>query len=741
MSSSKPRVVGYQTKVFRYHTGHFVDRASRVRNSRVSNLTSQPIPPHDIYPRECAENTDDAYQQSGASERYNERAFHSDEHFVDDGDNDDNDNDNDQDDDDDVDVEDSENVKEATALRWRMSVCVFALLLLWTTTLELADTIITSTTTVPSFASVYQTCEFSYNEVLVQQRWYEECAINQLQTCAVSHEETLKQSLEELEMKQQHNIDKYVEIQNFQEACSVNILELFGTLETYVSQLQSPNHIVYQSSCPSATREQIEFMLGADTSTTSGHALSRSEEYVQQSQITVSKLAAHSAALGAYNTEYLANKTEHLRSELRVQMTAVSRKHQDLSEDLLFVLHTHLEQLIACVSLMDPPTSTPSPNCDAFPSTLLETFAELRQSSLIAELRMRDFVTSLEDSLHDYSQSVDTAVQHADDFFTTVTRVGGAMDWVDENLVSLLVGTSVNLCNIGPSPSWCSYDSHMWFINPPTPPGDLPPFFVLPTGAELWEPIESGVASALAANEDLIDAVLHQGDLWHTDLLEISAGRFLSFDDYNPPAYADGDDTTPTHNLTDVVSAYADSAEVYLVNLTAHLVELATTLRTNDDLFTENISQFTITDTSSGTDSLLSDHSFSFQSLNILENINLLLLLEQFGDLKQFLLLMDLVFRLFQTVRMIRQFWDKSAVLLPVVDMRSHREESQPWCRGVKCKNWPRVLYMSLSVCGHVWVLVGVLMLALAVIASQITGKAFMCCAVCIIGMRSMCVT
>jgi hypothetical protein len=606
----------------------------------------------------------------------------------------------------------AEEKKQQCALRWRMAVCALAILLLWSTTLTLAQQIVSSTTVVPSFTSVYKTCKFAYNEVTVQQRWYEECAENQLAACAATRQESLQQGVKRLSEEQAHNTAVYEAIEHFQTTCSSNIGELFTALESHSSQI--PSALVYQKTCPATLRARLQAKLG-DRAATSTSTLDTSEEYVKSSHSAISSLSDYATTLSAYNQAYLSNKTSRIKHGLAEQVNDVSATHIAAFNATLRALTTQVEQLVACISLDETAAAASSSSshdaCSHFPATVVDLYANMQRLQKANKMRVTQAQSRVENAFNTYAETALAARASADSFYDSISAAGGAMDWVQSNLLSLSP-TPVSLCDAGPSPSWCSFRPSQWYIYSPILP-DVPDMLDVPSGSELWSQVEEAVGGVLGDNQQLVGEVLSTSELWRDALLSLSGHEMFSLDDYSPPAYAH----EQANSTAEVARAHDVTSQSYLHDLTEHIANLTSALQFEESPPNSSSVFNLVADTSESAASMQSDHSFSFQSMNLFDNLDFLNLLDQFGDINQLFVWMDIIFRIFQTVRMVRKYWDKSAVSLPVVDMTQHQRGVEKGAGGVL--SW---LYLSLTMFGHVWVGVGVVLVVLVVALATLAG-------------------
>lgn len=551
--------------------------------------------------------------------------------------------------------------KENNALQWRMFVCGLAIAMLWSTTLSLAQTIVKTTTTTPSFSSVLDTCEFAYQEMVAQKRWYEECARHELSTCELAREHSLQQSLDQMAEKQEKNQQIFEEIKYFQATCDASVGDLFHTMQTFTAQVTPPNQIIYQDQCPETTRSRLRSRIGDRTATASG-AISHATDYVQGSEATLQTVANYASDLHTYNAEYLTNKTTFVRNTLAQHITTLSEIHLASIASTVDTLRSAVTELVLCVGL-NPNSTRESCKAIGFVDSALEIYSHRVNVMVYNKRYVLSVFDYIQDTVDVYSDTAQAIIQSARDLYNSVSGAAGAMTWVQNNLVRLYSG-SLNLCNVGSAnPNWCSFSSSTWFLHAPVLP-DVPYIVEMHTPQGFWDLIKDAVFSRERYSERLMQSVVNKGVVWSEQLLALTTESFLTLDsDYDPPQYQ-GDTTNSTESA---VNEFSKSGSAYLSEMTEYIANLTAALSSS---VVNASSSFNIAEAAASQSSSSSEHSFSFQAMNIPSNLDLLKMLERFAHINSLFLWLDLLFRMFQSVRMVRKYWDKSAVSLPVVDMR-----------------------------------------------------------------------
>ncbi|KAJ1416807.1 hypothetical protein B484DRAFT_152458 [Ochromonadaceae sp. CCMP2298] len=191
----------------------------------------------------------------------------------------------------------------------RLILCIFAICLLWLTSLQVCVGIVGTNVAVPELSSVTGTCQFAYQQVALQRDYYAACSQQQISTCTRSLQAAhLSESLKTA-TQSNSNTHFVAAIKTQAQNCSQSYLDGKRAVSAWTGSGQL---IPYQPTCSGAEKQDVAGLLG-DTSESRASVLAASEEYSASSDTSVLRLAAYSSALTSYNAEYVRNKTAQLQ--------------------------------------------------------------------------------------------------------------------------------------------------------------------------------------------------------------------------------------------------------------------------------------------------------------------------------------------------------------------------------------------------------------------------------------------
>jgi hypothetical protein len=87
----------------------------------------------------------------------------------------------------------------------RMIMCLFAISLMWLTSLQCCSMLASIVVVVPHFGDVYKSCESAYDVTLAEKTDYVQCVQSQLSRCATNLEEAAAQEEERVKEADEHN--------------------------------------------------------------------------------------------------------------------------------------------------------------------------------------------------------------------------------------------------------------------------------------------------------------------------------------------------------------------------------------------------------------------------------------------------------------------------------------------------------------------------------------------------------
>lgn len=129
------------------------------------------------------------------------------------------------------------NSKEAaTKLCNRMIMCMFAVLLLFATSLQVCVAIVGTSIKAPSFSSVVKNCKYAFGVVQEQSDYYAECTERQIATCRDVLDATYIQETFRVQMNQQTNAHFLNAFQNAVGNCSSSVSLAKGAVSAWTAQ-------------------------------------------------------------------------------------------------------------------------------------------------------------------------------------------------------------------------------------------------------------------------------------------------------------------------------------------------------------------------------------------------------------------------------------------------------------------------------------------------------------------------
>lgn len=327
----------------------------------------------------------------------------------------------------------------------RMIVCVFAISLLWLTSLQICVSIVNTQLSIPIISSVFDSCNYARRRAVEQKSHYDMCVEHQVRMCGTDLDAALLQERSRVESVRRSNLKK-IQILTIATENNTNSLNLFKeTVEAWRAQ-GSAYSIPYRSNC--STRSDVEAMLG-DTSSSDGtdrpDTTSLSQQYAFDSDGRVASLVDYTSALSSYNIKYLHNKTKALQVlSMNVALDVTIPRIGAISSNLEAISPT-FERVLACATFSD----SPELNCRLGHSALsLYNQIRLVLNHQIDELAVTFHRIHAE--VDSYSELLLAAIAAADQFFDSVRGAQGIGNWIISNTgITGLCGKS--------SPSFCDF--------------------------------------------------------------------------------------------------------------------------------------------------------------------------------------------------------------------------------------------------------------------------------------------
>eukprot|EP01041_Mallomonas_annulata_P000884 gene884-1716_t len=547
----------------------------------------------------------------------------------------------------------------------RMMMCGFAVCILWITSLQVALSLVDIFIPTPNTMNVINTCSFLFKESIHQRDQFKSCAFLQMKSCSneLKYSQTHEQN--RISNAHNHNIDLIAKAKAIHNTCAHNYINTQNAMSTWRSYSVT-NEIPYQTTCSTSEIQRTKTLLG-DDSLSKSSVYTSTQQYTTSSTKTVSHLSQYAIELQEYNQHYLHNKTARLRESVINMFDSMYIPYEMSLNVSLSGVKGLMDDMLHCIALGDDDSNTSGnigggDDVDVDHSRcillngnmgLKELFDNIHNTLTTQLSEVKAIIEVYENTYKTLNIDIYNAVSYANEFFDAVTL---SMDWMDHALSN--VGISNALCGHS-RPDWCDYTKDLWDIQTPSLPA-LPSLLPIPSAQDLWNQVKDAtVITNMNMNINSLQTMNVAKD-WMVDMKGILTTTELFLpNDYHPPVYLYASNTTMEEK-----KQKSDSKD-FLATIQSILEINKTTIKV---LSVSLISNVTVPVSFPP----LSSFSFSAQSLS---SPDFRWMSWIFPDLsiRNLLLLLDYIYRIVLTFRLIRKHWDRSMVGLPAVDIRSDR--------------------------------------------------------------------
>jgi hypothetical protein len=549
----------------------------------------------------------------------------------------------------------------------RVFLCIFAILMLWTTTLKLASDITKSYIATPEIDYVISTCSNSWQYAENQRNEFQNCATRQSKVCDRQLHTSYTQEVARVKLIKEKNAKILEKIQNYDNLCMKSWKKLQLSLKTYfhasstdtaASNVVPP--LVYNTNiCSSKELLEIKVKIN-DNSATLTSKSNQLVDYSQRSDSKVSRIVQHVLAVNTYNDQYVSNKTQKLQDLSRKIVKHLSDTSFPGVELQLQQLTLPLTEVRLCI---DNSTSTP---CSLHTlNNAIEVFEDT-QRLVNAQINiMQRKYSDLLEEVESFQNAVGAALADADAFYDSIQGAAGIMKYIGDSFQ--IFSLSGEICGKS-TPDWCSFTKQNWIV-PAILPSTLPSITGLPDASVLLE----GLGSALEATEEEIKEMASNTKTSLKTILNsidesIEMNSAYLPTDYDPPKYP-----YASNNVTLEEKSQMKDSRFFRGNISNVLssTSVESTGKTNNTKFFESYVARPVQSLSSA---LLS----SFQGEWAIFNpgaIDTKTWFAAFATVQSYLFFFDYAYRAVQTVYIIRKHWNNSAGKLPPIDLRATKSD------------------------------------------------------------------
>ena len=331
----------------------------------------------------------------------------------------------------------------------RILMCCFALCLLWVTTLQVSVAIVSGQILVPTIAAVIDSCSFSYAAIEKERTYYSACVDRQLSVCQAQY--TKAYSAEAARVAQTEITNNQI-VNNFKTVvsnCSNSFSNAKQSLKAWIDG--GVNYAIpFYPNCSYLNRQEVLSLIGSSSSSQKVSIYDSAQQYSTHSDATVSHVSSYTAALTAYNIEYVNNKTKYLHSQVQKMVQDISLSHLIKLNDSLQPVYSIMNDLVACVALGDEKNGSCS-----LPNTALGLYElYVISTNIWIEAVSSDWYGNVQTKVNDYVSRVNQIAANANSFYESVSGPAGIINWINNNLD--LGSIDGSLCG-HTSPNWCDF--------------------------------------------------------------------------------------------------------------------------------------------------------------------------------------------------------------------------------------------------------------------------------------------
>lgn len=530
--------------------------------------------------------------------------------------------------------EESEDKKQFHLIRIykRALLCVIAILLIWVTTLDTAIQIVDFYVPMPDYNSVYDTCAHAYDLVLEQKSAYSSCATKQIDLCYIGLTNDDEKEKNRISGIYEENIKNYAMLNNIANNCSNQYDDMKLAARSWTSY--SNQNIIFSRNCTREEIVQIKENLNGITETASV-AYTSAMDYSYNYQSKVHDISTYALSLQSYNENYFSNKSALIYNATIATFTNISSTYMNKWFDLRGEVVNKTKELISCLSLDENETDVSClSNARAYDyyQKQITSYQNAFEKYNIYKTSMESAVTSLESSIN----KVDALMS---DFYLSINGPLG----LATNLVMQYGGLKEQYCDT--TPKWCDYSENFWSFKYSLP--NLLDFDVSSSTGEIWAETEGNTDAILSKISSLFDFSFDDSHKL-SNLLKI-----MAFDDYNPPVY--------NGNLDQILDSNLNQSDSFRSSLSSLLKSTS---------YSQDISMKLQNTTEYLTSLKFSSFSTSWIGLT-LDNLSLNLLSVTFVNIILYLNIIDIIYRIINSVKTVIKYSRRSLVQIDTIDVRN----------------------------------------------------------------------
>ncbi|KAL9190088.1 hypothetical protein ACHAXT_007299 [Thalassiosira profunda] len=578
-------------------------------------------------------------------------------------------------------------------LRNRMLLCLLAVAANWGTTLRIANRFASRAIRVPSLDFVTKACRVAYNITRDERLRYSKCVESQLGRCDTRLDKSIAREDDRVRELSQQNEEVVRRIEDVATKCSESYTTLRLALEDWMVNggevpLHSDGSGTDQTCSPEDRQQFNESLLGTqNTLALQTEALRMASEYSEESAVMVELLASSVLDLdreigvldeyvierAKYDVNYIDRKTQHIQDSLLdiVQLLDPTKVPpldiQDLFDDLV----SAAIDVRACASLDKNVRMADGSKCKPNLAEMVDDFVEDAKWKVDVLNRTlyeyRETLLEYRDRMQEYKANVMSAYNVATRFYNGAKAFINAAnkivfwsspgDWFDITAQDFLPvdvsfpDVNIAIADIGP---FASIDA-MWAK-------------VAPRFDALFAKISPLGPTIRARFDDLIEGMMANLSVSIFDLIPS-----IVPDDYNPPKFVGTFqlEIDPQEEL----ALYRNRSELFLSQTRAALgMFTGIGNQYDNDRLNVDASTFNVTEIKSK----VTNVDLVYEGLEQ-PDMDFDLWFLQLSQLSDVFVLVDYIFRVYVSIRLVMRYWFATSLAMPVIDLRANKTLKNPF--------------------------------------------------------------
>jgi hypothetical protein len=540
----------------------------------------------------------------------------------------------------------------------RLIVCIFALCLLWLTTLSNCVYLVNFLIVTPSFSSVQDHCLDFIDLIDKNEQSYRYCVNDQLEVCNENLNAAYAIESNRIVTHQRNNYEFQAAFNDKINNCSSEVSNLKSLFLQWIS-LDVNNTIPYYSTCSAEMKASVRNLIGDQSDKASSLQLS-TKNFIETSNTQLSSVVDYSIELNSYNEMYIYNKTKALQLQ-----TLQLLFRQSLNVDSLLLKERIQLENISSV-MIDCLTFSPNSSHCPFPINAASLYLDASSyTDFIVNHIYHDIMDNIEVSINGFETMIDSARININKFYQSVMGIKGIMNWL---LSSGLIPSTSYLCGKS-SPNICDFTPDDWYLPVITEIEKIDFYPEMPKLDEFWTKLKpiADLQKVSFSSEWL--KLQEQFSLGFSGLSVDIQGLDWGLKDYNPPSYRSPAPSphspSPSTNLTDLITQQKKASDKFQNSLFQAIYATNNQTKAISSKLSSSLNNSTLDSMQSN---LLSKFSTLWMSFHM-KGFNVDYLVSSFLTIQGIIFLFDYIYRIIQSIKLIAKFWNKGVVKLPIVSL------------------------------------------------------------------------